>query len=431
MDWIVTIMLVILGAPGRFWGTTWPLDRPTPGERAGVSRPASVDPEVWEAQPAEPAEKDDGPRGAEAARKKYTVRLAVSIGESEVTISGRDFSMLDGELRDLVLSMKEGSVTIRASGKGLLVNKTRVASQGVILSGRGSLQIGRRALEEVVEVWRMKTGGLAVINRMPMDKYLEGVIIAEMGPGWPLEALKAQAVAARSYALRRCLGHANEAFDLASSTLEQVYSGIHRGNARTREAVRSTEGEMLSFRKAPIEALFHSCCGGRTSASQDVFTSRLPYLQQVDDPDCARCPGHRWRSRVSFSMLARKLHPAPVGWRGRVVAVLPVTPQRKRPALEITGEKGMRMVISEKKLKKILGYDLVPSATFTWETKGRALVFHGRGRGHGVGMCQWGARGMASHGRGYREILQRFYPGTEMWNMYGNATAEDHVSVRF
>jgi stage II sporulation protein D len=346
---------------------------------------------------------------APAGASGYVVRLAVSQGRPAVSVRAKGLTVLDGDVHDRLVTGRT-ELKVRASRQGLRIPGTDLKPRSVLLRAEGPIRVDGRQLIGQVEVVNAP-GGLTVINRLPLERYLRGVLAVEMGPDWPLEALEAQAVAARTYFLHRRLAREDANWDLSSSTLDQVYRGIARESAATRRAVEATRGEVLVWGNRPAEALFHACCGGRTRAAAEVFGGRVPYLKAVDDPDCAACPKHRWRREIAGDRLARLL--ARKGLRGRVAGL-----RSDGETLVFAGTGGSRVVISRQGFRRLVGQTEIPSARFTAKWDAGRLRITGRGSGHGVGLCQWGARGMAEKGQDHRAILKRYYPGTRLRKMY-------------
>jgi len=255
------------------------------------------------------------------------------------------------------------------------------------------------------------------IKTMALETYLVGVVSSEAWPKWNLEALKAQAVASRSFAMRRMLevgagGH------LKSTVMDQVYdeSRIRPGPAA---AVEATRGEVLTYHGEPIRALFHSTCGGRTSAPSQVWGGvGEEYLVPVKCGYCEISPRFTWELRLPLRKLRRKL--ARLGLKnGAALELLPLDPDEAGRTRWVRLGSGRRAPqVSAQKLRLLLGFDVLRSAIFEARVERTQVVFTGRGSGHGVGMCQWGAEGMARAGKTYDEILEHYYPRTELRRAY-------------
>lgn len=253
------------------------------------------------------------------------------------------------------------------------------------------------------------------IEELRLEDYVAGVVAGEMPAAFPPEALKAQAVAARSYALTRRIAAlaAGRRWDISTGVLAQVF---HAGRppAAARAAAAATAGEVLALGVLPVEAYFHSSCGGTTEGGAAALGRDLPYLTAAP---CGRCDvgaGSRWSARIGAKELGRL-----AGLRGAAsgVRVVERTGTGRAARVEVTaGERAVSLAGAD--LRQRLGWSRLPSLQLEVRADGADFVFDGRGRGHGAGMCQWGAAGMAREGKGYAEILAHYYPGTAVVRMY-------------
>jgi len=284
-----------------------------------------------------------------------------------------------------------------------------------------------------VEVGRASEGSLFVIGELRFEDYLKG--IAEVPRRWHMEALKAQVVAARTYALVRLRRPSDEAralrYDLCATTACQVYlgMGVEAGpwGERWVRAVEDTGGQVLVYRGNPAETLYFSTSNGRTYGNERVFGGGpLPYLRGIRERDDGASPLSRWKVSIPFSDLGRFLDFADRWPGGRIRRV-----GFDGESIGIRGG-GRKVFLSRRELRDALniwarcldpdsyptsepdGYRLpqtVPSIWYRARQRGRSLVLVGRGWGHGVGMVQWGASGKAERGLGYDEILAAYYGG--------------------
>lgn len=287
--------------------------------------------------------------------------------------------------------------------------------------------------------------GLTLVNEVPLESYLRGVLPEEIGqpPETDYEAVKAQAVAARSYTLSYLGRRAPLGFDLWASVEDQVYGGTTRENQQSDRALRETSGELLLSEEAPIRALYSSACGGRTSNVEDVWPwPWTPYLRSVRDADdsgdpsyCARSANYRWREEwdaETFMAVLRKFGPpegAPaavlkgdlrdvrVGARsrsGRVQEVIVTTTQGE---WVLHGDR-MRWSFRRPGGAAILRSSFIKIGVLRDPSgKPLAVIATGAGNGHGIGMCQWGAMGMARAGKSYKEILRHYYKDTSLMRL--------------
>lgn len=265
---------------------------------------------------------------------------------------------------------------------------------------RGALEIMRTPGE---------AGALTVVNDVGLEDYLKGVLPAEMVTGWPTEALKVQAVAARTYAAANMGRRASQGFDLFPTVSDQVYRGLEIEAADTTAAVDATRGEVMRYQGTLINALFFSSSGGSTDAARQVWDLDLPYIQGVKDPD--ESPNRSWQKAMTPAEVQATLTKLDVRV-GTVqkLAVAARTDAGRARWLTVTGSQGTARVDANKfrlaaGLKSTM-YQLSPS--------GGGWRFDGSGYGHGLGMSQWGARARALAGQDYRSILQFYYTGIEL-----------------
>ena len=261
--------------------------------------------------------------------------------------------------------------------------------------------------------------GSGQVETVDLEDYVASVVSAEVPSSWPEAALQAQAVAARTFAMAQKVAQGSSArFHLRASVLDQAYAQ-GGATAAAKEAARKTRGEVLTFREAPIAAYFSASCGGRSEAAEDAFrlpAGATPYLAGArEDEDDA---GRAWTARIPLRDISAALHKA-----GRILAPVSAVAVADRTASgrarEIAvGTAGGTRRIGAGELRQILGYEKLPSLLFDLKVDDGTAVFRGRGSGHGVGLCQWGARGRALRGAGYRAILAHYYPGAEIRRMY-------------
>ncbi len=257
---------------------------------------------------------------------------------------------------------------------------------------------------------------LLLINRLPMERYLEGVVLSEMSAKFPEEALRAQAVASRSYAAYKVQAMRSRPFDVSDTQMSQVYKGaLDRGRSLAARLVSDTRGLVLVYEDRVLEAVFSSTCGGTTRSAEEAFGAAAP--APLDGVVCGKCEGTEfttWRCKVKRAALGKAL-----GLSGPVIAL---EDERRLPSDRLGGvtlksSRGSKR-LSGGELRQILG----DKALSTWFTKialeGDSLTAEGRGYGHGAGLCQVGARTLANAGGSWREILAYYYPAAGVAYLY-------------
>jgi len=261
------------------------------------------------------------------------------------------------------------------------------------------------------------------------EQYVEGAIAGEMPVGWAPEALRAQAVVSRTYALHQRAARRRLAWDVEAGTASQVYVGLAAPEP-ARRAAGDTRCEVLTHAGEPILAAFHSASGGRTATAGEVWGRDLTYLVSLEVPGEDDSPDTYWRAAISRPTLGRALGAAghPVGTIDDVRIEERSSSGRVR-WIRFRGERG-EVRLSGRQLRRALGEGTLRSTLFELRSHDDGFVFVGSGRGHGVGMSQWGARSLAEQGATYGEILARFYPGTTLGRLETGGTAAVRSAAR-
>lgn len=356
--------------------------------------------------------------GSRTALAEDEVRISIADQKKPVVVAGDRLSIFDGDGGDRLYAWSGGGTAeIRRGGPGLEVvagAKVVARAKRLLVEAVDAVRVDAGVYFGRIEVG-IQRGRILVINRLPLETYLLGIVGSEMSPRWPIEALKAQAVAARTYAVQRrmMMRAANRPYDLESSVLSQVYKGAERIRPSVIRAVKETRGEVLAFSYDVIQALFHSTCGGRTVSAKAAFGREVPYLKPQRCKWCRQSSRHRWSLEIPLSEMSKKLRRARLAKRdltgvSRPSETFPVRLEEGRKKLQV----------SPKKVRRAVGYGELYSSRFTAETKGRTVHIQGRGFGHGVGMCQWGAKGMADAGKTYRQILAHYYRSVRLKRIY-------------
>jgi stage II sporulation protein D len=267
---------------------------------------------------------------------------------------------------------------------------------------------------------RASDGRLLITASMPMEEYIAGVLAGEAGNFKSDEALKAMAVAARTYAMHFGSRHALEGFEFCDSTHCQdlLIAGI---NPRLRKIAESTAGEVLWYDGEPAATYYFANCGGTTEDGHYILgndEARAPYLTQHSDRYCIRDGGSQWHSEVSTRELQTALADDGINIPGRLrsVSVLHRTSSGRVEFVRVMGSENMTVsaLVFRSAVGRHIGWDRLKSNWYDVSDHGDRIVFHGRGSGHGVGLCQIGAEVMGEEGHSYREILAFYYPGTRL-----------------
>ena len=343
----------------------------------------------------------------------FEVRLAATDGALHVYADTDQAPILE------VPSWKE--LDIRMQQAQFLVNGQEIKGDRLLIRSDavGFVKINDAPYRGSVTL--LKKNGITVINNVLVEDYLYGVIPKEMPPNWSAEALQAQSVAARTFALKNRKRHSAEGFDLCNTSHCQVYEGMAAETRTTTDAVNHTRGEVLFYNGSVIDALFHTDSGGMTEFSEYVWGSSVPYLCAVSDLQTQTQP---WIRAIPMSEFMQK-----VEQNGTVLGTLKEihlsslvvgkgsgdrSPSGRVRSAELIGTKG-RIVLSGNNLRTFFS---LPSTLFDMRVGRTDVVFSGYGSGHGLGLSQWGAKALAEKGSSYKDILFHYYTGVTLEKLY-------------
>ena len=343
----------------------------------------------------------------------FEVRLAATDGALHVYADTDQAPILE------VLSWKE--LDIRMQQAQFLVNGQEIKGERLLIRSDavGFVKINDAPYRGSVTL--LKKNGITVINNVLVEDYLYGVIPKEMPPTWSAEALQAQSVAARTFALKNRKRHSTDGFDLCNTSHCQVYEGMAAETRTTTDAVNHTRGEVLFYNGSVIDALFHTDSGGMTEFSEYVWGSSVPYLCAVSDLQTQTQP---WIRAIPMSEFMQK-----VEQNGTVLGTLKEihlsslvvgkgsgdrSPSGRVRSAELIGTKG-RIVLSGNNLRTFFS---LPSTLFDMRVGRTDVVFSGYGSGHGLGLSQWGAKALAEKGSSYKDILFHYYTGVTLEKLY-------------
>jgi len=268
-----------------------------------------------------------------------------------------------------------------------------------------------------VELRKKKNGLLLVVNDLDLEEYLRGVIASEVPPDWEPEALKAQAVASRTYALYEKRSAGKRPYHILATVTSQVYNGVNGEQVNAVRAVKDTTGLILTYRGKVISAFYHANCGGHTENASLMWGIDEPYLKGVDCECQDIIKDGLWEKRVSISHVSDSLRRQ--GFRVDDISdirIAGITPAGRVRNVTILSAHGPTTIPAET-LRAALGNTEIPSVFFEVELSEGEAVFSGRGSGHGVGLCQWGAQEMAGKGHDFKSILSHYYPGAVLKRM--------------
>jgi stage II sporulation protein D len=281
-----------------------------------------------------------------------------------------------------------------------------------------ALSINNRLYRGEIDIIRTKEMELLLINHIELEKYLYGVLYHEVSHRWPLEVLKSQAIASRTYALYQKSVSQNKDYDLTADFYSQVYGGKTSEKYRTTKAVNLTKGTILTYKGNIFPTYFHATCAGATEDASELWDINLPVLKGAKCDFCYRSPHYRWENFITQRELKKKLSAAGYNDIGKILAIIPAEKNAsgRIKILSIISDRG-KLKILAKDFRHIFNPQIIRSTNFEVEVEPDGALFRGYGWGHGVGLCQWGAYFMALKGTRAEEILKFYYPGTEISNL--------------
>lgn len=364
----------------------------------------------------------------------YSFGLTMSAGRNEVVKSnfstpirvlldkGRQEILLKSALKTLFVKSErdnkwrplKSSVQIKVSPNktNLLVNGADQKASALYIRGgtqhTDPIQYGSSFYRGALKL-NLKSGKIIITNIIPIEDYLYGQVAGEMSPNWELEALKAQVVAARTYALYMIKHPKSIFYDLEKGTADQVYLGAQSESDRIKNAVEATKNEIISNGTLPIKAYYHSRCGGHTESAKAVWnTSEKTHHSGVPCPYCQKFP-FTWRSKIKTAELFDLLRIPELDLKPFKIEILRRSPSGRVNELALEKDQ-KKFAIKSEDLRQIIGYTNMKSTRFEIKKNEDEIIFEGKGSGHGVGMCQWGAQYLAKQGKSYRQILAHYYP---------------------
>ena len=313
------------------------------------------------------------------------------------------------------------AINILPIRNGLRLGNEEFKIYGIkLVNPSGRILVGSKGYLDQIQVIREKNGTLTLINEIDIEVYLRGVLPKEVVASWPVEALKAQAVAARTYALFEELYGFNSDFSLTSTVQSQVYGGEEAAQPATNQAVRFTSGEVILFNGQLLKTYFHANCGGRTYRADFVWdVEPNKALMGTICPYGRNVPSFFWNASFSADEISKQLTKAGFLSNQNVRDIQPESMDNigRAKSIWIRHDDG-DAVINANKFRLAIGSGKLKSTIFDVQNFGSTFEFKGRGFGHGVGLCQWGMKEMAEQGKTYKEILQFYYPGSEVKKIF-------------
>lgn len=356
----------------------------------------------------------------------------IECGESCRAVLGEDGDNTGRVPGSLTLSAQGGQIVLEGDGKFYRSNNKKALVEP--WEGNTIVKLNGKSYRGGIE-FAIQNGGIRVVNVVAIEDYLRGVVPNEIGrlDSTMFEALKAQAVAARTYAYKHFQSRVSQGFDVYADVRDQVYEGSDGESALANQAIDGSSGVVMQYQGGLVEAYYHSTCGGHTESVEAWNKKPMDYLKPVPDVDpqgnawCALSSYSAWEYRYSWSELtaiAKQYLPSaapdtifPFN-RIEKVMVLDRNPGFRVSGVLFVTDKGTFLVKGDKNRWLFRNPQnpekTLPSAWFELFSDANGVTLKGRGFGHGIGLCQMGARALAKAGYSYKEILWHYYPNVDL-----------------
>jgi len=352
-----------------------------------------------------------------------TIRVALVLNAKEADVSCRGPCALNAEPGGKLIESGPGfrGAKLVAATDGFRLLGRPIKANGFIMrpARDGSLSVGGITYRGELKVVKEQGGRLSIINLVNLEDYLAGVLGSEMPLNWPDAALRAQAIASRSYAVYQMKERKGHAYDLKSTVQDQAYLGMKRETSKSRRIVQETRGIVILYKWRFFPVYFHSTCGGHTEDAGNVFQMRtIGCLQGRPCGYCSASKYYTWRFDIGEAELRKKLS-SRIRRLGTIVAVEPLerTKSGRATKVKVVHTRGTS-VMDAYEFRRAVGVGLLRGTNFTVKKSGSKFHFSGRGWGHGVGMCQFGAKGLAETGKDCLDILSFYYRDIEFVRIY-------------
>lgn len=302
-------------------------------------------------------------------------------------------------------------------------SRSQIISDPLLAIEGQNLKSLSQALPKQILLSPARENKIDLVGVLPINEYLTGVIASEMPLTWPIETLKAQAIAARSYTLAVIKERRNEPYHLESSVLDQVFKHVVQNDndiliRKASRAVTETENlKIFSAKGQVLKAFYHSDCGGKTVSAKNVWNTSISAGETVDE-SCPTSPKAHWRIKVTKELLFGKikkffnLKKSDTQILELKFVLIPKEERLKEVLVELSN--GTRQVLNGNEFRGMIGFQDLKSNLFKVHESAKEFSFVGRGFGHGVGLCQWGSRVLGLQGKKFPEILKHYYPQAQL-----------------
>jgi len=351
------------------------------------------------------------------AQSSQYIRVAVVQDAASLNLKVLgSYEIIDSVEQKVLFRGNNLKTTVTTYKNEILLGKITSSTPKLLIKTNESATIiinGRR-FRGNIELINKNNARLLVINNIDLEDYIKGILYHEASHYWPMEALKAQAIVSRTYAVYQMKENKHRDYDVTCDIYSQVYGGRTSERYRTNEAVKETEGRILTYQDKVFPTYFHATCGGHTEDASILWDIDMPPLKGVACGFCKDSPHFNWHYVLSLDEIEGKL----VNAGYNIGNIKDIVTQGKDKSARFTDlkivSKQKDLKISTKDFRNIIGPNIIRSTNFNVNVVEHDAVFEGFGWGHGVGLCQWGAYFMAKQGYTVEQILKYYYPQSDV-----------------
>lgn len=314
-------------------------------------------------------------------------------------------------------------IEVRSYSNQNIIYNRKIIQKHLLLSNQGSTLVKKKEKSGFLRYWgeieiHPFTGGIYVINVLPIENYLEGVLNAEISTKWDMDVVKAQAIIARTFALFKRNERKNKLWHVTSGSGDQVYLGMNVADLRGRFAIRKTHGMTVYHQGKLAQTFYHSNCGGITEDPAAIWSSSMSYLKVKNVPYGQEDPRYYWSQKLSERELLRIARRSGQQiYSLNDLKIASWTTSNRAAKLKFFGDSTVTLLAKD--FRRLAGYKKIQSLLFTVAQVPGGYLFEGQGNGHGVGLCQWAAKEMADLGYSYKKILHYFYTNIRIQSYQG------------
>jgi len=326
------------------------------------------------------------------------------------------YEVIDSLAKKILYRGNKLNTTVASYKEGILLGNVNPRRAKILIKSAdpAALIINGRRFSGYIELIKKEEARLLVVNYIDLQDYIKGILYNEASHYWPIEALRAQAIVCRTYALYQAQVNKARDYDVTADIYSQVYGGRGSERLRTNKAVEQTKGMALTYQGKFFPAYFHATCAGHTEDASLLWSIDIEPLKGRVCDFCRESPHYKWNLVLSKNEIRDKLNAAGYRFGGiKEIAVLNKNRSSRVAKIKICSE-DKDTEISAKDFRHTIGPNIIRSTKFNLASAQNDIIFEGLGWGHGVGMCQWGAYFMAKQGYAYQQILEYYYPGSKI-----------------